>query len=44
VFHRDYSGATYRENLGLLRPSNPGRRPTARTENVSGAAAAARLG
>jgi FMN-dependent oxidoreductase (nitrilotriacetate monooxygenase family) len=43
VFHRDYSGATYRENLGLLRPSNPGRRPTARTENVSGAAAAAPL-
>jgi FMN-dependent oxidoreductase (nitrilotriacetate monooxygenase family) len=44
VFHRDYSGATYRENLGLARPSNPGRRHAARAEDPSGAAVAARLG
>jgi FMN-dependent oxidoreductase (nitrilotriacetate monooxygenase family) len=44
VFHRDYSGATYRENLGLARPSNPGRRHSARAGDPFGAAVGARLG
>jgi FMN-dependent oxidoreductase (nitrilotriacetate monooxygenase family) len=44
LFHREYSGATYRESLGLARPENPGRRRAARAEDAPGAAAAARLG
>lgn len=42
VFHRDYGGATYRENLGLARPSDLGRR---HAHAVAGAVAseAARL-
>jgi FMN-dependent oxidoreductase (nitrilotriacetate monooxygenase family) len=44
VFHRDYSGATYRENLGLTRPSNPGRRHTAHAVDGFAGSEAARLG
>ncbi|HVZ86298.1 MAG TPA: LLM class flavin-dependent oxidoreductase [Polyangia bacterium] len=43
LFHRDYSGATYRENLGLVRPGDLRRRPSAPTRPAS-APIAAELG
>jgi len=40
LFHRDYSGTTYRENLGLARPGDLRRRPSAPARATSGPVAA----
>jgi hypothetical protein len=38
LFHRDYTGATYRENLGLAQPEGPGRRQRTARTSTAGAA------
>jgi len=35
LFHRDYTGSTYRENMGLLRPENPHARANAAAARVA---------